>query len=54
MLKLSKENINLIIYYVEKYSIWKGSKSERKSNWQYLFIKENRLKGNGFSSRFVP
>ena len=29
-------------------------KSERKSNWQYLFIKENRLKGNGFSSRLVP
>jgi len=29
-------------------------KSERKSNWQYLFIKENRLKGNGFSLRFVP
>jgi len=31
-----------------------NDKSGRKSNWQYLFIKENRLKGNGFSSRFVP
>ena len=24
------------------------NKSERKSNWQYIFIKENRLKDNGF------
>jgi len=30
------------------------SKSERKLNWQYIFKKENRLKDNRVSSRFVP
>ncbi|MCL5073822.1 MAG: hypothetical protein M1308_23460 [Actinobacteria bacterium] len=43
------QEINKIIRIYDK-----EKKSERKSNLQYVFIKEGMLKDNRFSSRFVP